>query len=85
MSRPDLKGIDPADADIRLVGLFAPGTAPIVWYSYKKFNGGAQDKIIEGMHKRFLEYAQKQRLIDKLQCLQYYNNRTNELLKEFKS
>lgn len=67
-------------AKIKLVILTKPGLRNLTWYSLDKDNNKTDDKIIDGMKRRF----ENSTLAANAQVLQFYDNKSNKLIAEFK-
>lgn len=71
---------DKHTARIKLVILTKPGEKNITWYSLEKEKNKPENTIIEGMIRRF----EKSSYAKVAQVLQFYNNKTNQLIAAYK-
>jgi len=65
---------------VRMRALTANGHDNITWYNYLDENMKPVDNIIQGMKRRFEDYEAAK----VTQVLQFYDNKTNEMLSEFR-
>ena len=68
-------------ARIKLVILTKPGEKNITWYSLEKDQNKPDRTIIDGMKRRF----ENSSYATKAQVLQFYDNRSKQLIAEYKS
>ncbi|WP_417365612.1 hypothetical protein [Flavobacterium beibuense] len=72
------KNFDKDQAVVKMVILTKSGKDNYTWYNFLKYNNRSTDQIISGMKRRFME----SKLADSAQVLQFYNNKTQELIEE---
>lgn len=68
-------------ARIKMVILTKPGEKNLTWYSLEKEQNKPEKTIIEGMKRRF-ERSQYAAIA---QVLQFYDNKSKQLIAEYKS
>jgi hypothetical protein len=67
-----------SDRDIRMAILTKNGYRNACWYNYPQYNGKEPNWIIDDMLTRFPDA----KIAQHTQTLQFYNNRTGELLRK---